>query len=107
MRSRIVAVLGTGVFLASSLGLAPVALADSEHGRDAQVPVIVCKPTSNSYSVSLANTNLGAPLQTITETIASALGVHLVNVQDTDQSAGSSTAISACRQLAAAQQQGR
>jgi len=105
MRSRILAAVGAGVALATSLGTAPLALAHTVDGRDVQVPVVVCEPTSSAYAVSGTNTNTAAPVQTITETITSALGLLLPNVQSTDQSAGSSTAISACRQLAAAEQE--
>jgi hypothetical protein len=105
MRSRIMAAVGAGVALATSLGAAPIALAHTVYDRDVQVPIVVCEPTSSSYAVSTTNTNTATPTQTITETITSALGLLLPNVQSTDQSAGSSTAISACQQLAAAQQQ--
>ncbi|HLH67883.1 MAG TPA: hypothetical protein VKY90_02340 [Candidatus Dormibacteraeota bacterium] len=104
MRSRIIAAAGAGIVLASSLSMAPVVLADTEHSQNTQVPVIICEPTSNSYSVSLANTNIPAPLQTITETIAGALGLRLVSQQDTTSNVGSSSAISTCEQLAQAQQ---
>jgi hypothetical protein len=102
MRSRVLATIGGGIVLAASLSMAPVALADAGSGKHAQVPVIVCKPTSNSYSVSLANTNILAPIQTLTDTIAGALGLHVQNTQSTNAESGTASSVSACEQLAQA-----
>ncbi len=105
MRSRIIAAAGAGAVLATSLGLAPIALADTWHARNVQVPIVICRPTATSSAVSTANTNTPAPVQTITDTITSALGLRLENEQNTISNVGSSAAISACEQAAEAEAQ--
>ncbi|HLH67882.1 MAG TPA: hypothetical protein VKY90_02335 [Candidatus Dormibacteraeota bacterium] len=105
MRSRIFATVGAGAVLATSLGLAPTALAEAWHARNFQVPIVVCEPTSSSYAISTTNTNTAAPVQTITETITSALGLRLENGQHTISNVGSSSSVSACEQAAEAEAQ--
>jgi hypothetical protein len=100
MRPRILAVAGAGMALVASLGMAPIVLAET-----VQVPFAICEPTSSSYAVSTTNTITNSPVQTVTDTVTDALGLRLENEQGTAAISGSSAAISACEQLARAEQQ--